>query len=283
MRMPLGKTLLRQPPVRWGGGGLRVLQPLLVGQRGLVAQRHLPAQPHLAVAVDLDHLNQHLVALGQHVLDRADPGLGDLRDVEQPLGVGNDLDEGAELDDLLHLAEVDPLQLHLAADVLDHADCLLHRRAVGREDGDPPVVLDVDLGARLFLDPAHHLAAGADDLADLLLANLDGHEARRERAQLGAGLLDRLAHLGQHGEPRLARLAQRLPHDLDGDPGDLDVHLQRGDALLGPGDLEVHVAVVVLGAHDVGQDGHPVAFLDEPHGDPGHRRLDRHTGVHQRQ
>ena len=40
-----------------------------------------------------------------------------------------------------------------------------------------------------------------------------------------------------------------------GDAGDLDVHLQRGDAVRGAGDLEVHVAEMVLVAEDVGEDG----------------------------
>ena len=83
-------------------------------------------------------------------------------------------------------------------------------------------------------------------------------------------------------EPRLARLGQRLPHDVDGDAADLDVHLQRRDPLLGAGDLEVHVAVVILAAHDVGEDADLVAFLDESHRDARHRRLERHARVHER-
>ena len=39
-----------------------------------------------------------------------------------------------------------------------------------------------------------------------------------------------------------------------GDAADLDVHLQGGDALGGAGDLEVHVAEVILVAEDVGED-----------------------------
>ena len=34
---------------------------------------------------------------------------------------------------------------------------------------------------------------------------------------------------------------------------DLDVHLQRGDAVAGAGDLEIHVAEVILVAEDVGE------------------------------
>ena len=53
--------------------------------------------------------------------------------------------------------------------------------------------------------------------------------------------------------------------------------------LVGAGDLEVHVAQVVFHALDVGQDAVALAFLDQAHGHAGHRGLDRHAGVHQRQ
>ena len=36
---------------------------------------------------------------------------------------------------------------------------------------------------------------------------------------------------------------------------DLEVHLERGDAHFGAGDLEVHVAEVIFITEDVGQDG----------------------------
>ncbi len=78
------------------------------------------------------------------------------------------------------------------------------------------------------------------------------------------------------------RLVQRDPHDLLGDRGDLDVHLQRGDALLGAGDLEVHVAEMILVAEDVGEDGKAVGLLDQAHGDAGDRARQRHAGIHQR-
>ena len=48
-----------------------------------------------------------------------------------------------------------------------------------------------------------------------------------------------------------------------------------------PGDLEVHVAVVVFLAGDVRQDREAVAVGDEAHGDAGHGRLDRHARVHE--
>src|SRR5207245_461879 len=60
-RMPLGRTLFRYSSVTGWIGRVGVFQLFLVGQSGLVAQRHLPAEPHLAVTVDLDDLDQHLV------------------------------------------------------------------------------------------------------------------------------------------------------------------------------------------------------------------------------
>src|SRR5674536_119557 len=70
--------------------------------------------------------------------------------------------------------------------------------------------------------------------------------------------------------------------DLEGETGDLDVHLQGRDAVGGAGDLEVHVAEVVLHAGDVGEDDVGVTLLDQTHGGACHRSGDLHAGVHQR-
>ena len=67
------------------------------------------------------------------------------------------------------------------------------------------------------------------------------------------------------------------------EPGDFDVHLDAGDALLGAAHLEVHVAEVVLVAEDVREDGDLLAFLHQAHGDARHRRLDGDARVHERQ
>ena len=64
---------------------------------------------------------------------------------------------------------------------------------------------------------------------------------------------------------------------------DLDIHLQARDALARAGDLEVHVAVVVFGARDVGEDGVVVAFQHQAHRDAADVRRQRSAGIHQRQ
>jgi hypothetical protein len=63
---------------------------------------------------------------------------------------------------------------------------------------------------------------------------------------------------------------------------DLDVHLQCGDTFGGSGDLEVHVAVVVFLAGDIGKDAIPVTFRNQTHRDAGNRAFEGHTGVHHR-
>ena len=89
--------------------------------------------------------------------------------------------------------------------------------------------------------------------------------------ELLARPVDRLGHLVEDEQASLAGLLEGVGEDLERDAGDLDVHLQGGDPVLGAGDLEVHVAEVVLDAGDVGEDDVVVAFLDQPHGDAGDR------------
>jgi hypothetical protein len=85
----------------------------------------------------------------------------------------------------------------------------------------------------------------------------------------------------EHARP--LRLFERVAHDLLGDAGDLDVHLQGSDARRRPRDLEVHVAEMVLRTLDVGEDDVVVPFLDEAHRDARNGRRDRYAGVHQGQ
>ena len=166
-----------------------------------------------------------------------------------------EVDEGAEVDDLHHGALVDLADLGLGGDRLDPVQRGGDRLAVGRGDLDRAVVVDVDLGAGLLDDLADDLAAGADDFADLVGRDLDHLDARRVFAELGAGLGQRLGHLAEDVQPAVLGLVEGDPHDLLGDALDLDVHLQRGDAVLRAGDLEVHVAEMVLVAEDVGEHG----------------------------
>ena len=203
--------------------------------------------------------------------------------MHQTVARAEEVHEGAEIDDLDHLAAIDHAHLGLGDDAADPFDRLVGGPGIDRRDLDRAVILDVDLGAGHLADLADHLASGADDLADLVLRDGQGGDPGRVLAYPLARARQRNVHSVEDVEPPIARLAQRDLHDFLGDPGDLDVHLQGRDPVAGAGDLEVHVAQMVLVAEDVGEDGETVTVLDQPHGDPGDRRLDRDTGIHHRQ
>ena len=237
-----------------------------------------------ALLVDLLHLDVEHVAARDHVLDVADAARADVRHVEQAVGALLQLDEGAELgrlDDLRVLVLVADLRaLRQPFDRSDRGLCL---RALGRVDEDRAVLLDVDLDLVVGLEAANRLAALADDEADLLRVDLDRRDPRRVCGEFRACLRKRLEHLAEDELTSPGRLRERVRHDLARDARDLDVHLQRGDAVARAGDLEVHVSEVILGALDVGEDDVVVALLDEAHGDPGDGGLDRHARIHQRE
>src|SRR5690606_28795345 len=246
-----------------------------------LAQGLLAGEANLALAVDGDDLDQHLVALLQHVGDVLDPLVGELGDVHQAVGTREDLHEGAELHDAPYRAEVGLPDLRLLGEVADHRDGLLDFGLVRRGDVDGPVVLDVDRATGAVDDVAHRLAAGADDVLDALGPDLDGRDPRRPLRDLRPRLVEHLGHLPEDVEAALPRLLEGALQDLPRHAGDLDVHLDRGDPVGGTADLEVHVAEVILVTQDVREDGDLVALLDEHHGDAGDGRLDGHARVHE--
>src|SRR5262249_5740639 len=88
----------------------------------LLLERLLPGQPDLARLVDLENLDGDDLALLDDVGDLADPFIRQLRDVDEPVGPGEDLDEGSEVDDLPYRAAVDLSDLGLRGDSADAVD-----------------------------------------------------------------------------------------------------------------------------------------------------------------
>src|SRR4051794_19802331 len=215
----------------------------LAGDLGILGQTQ--ADP-AALPVDLDDAALALVALVEHVLDGVDPLAGrHVGDVQQAVGALCQLDEGAERGGLDHLAVELVADLDLLHHRVDPVDQRLAQLAVGGVHEHLTLVVDVDLGLELLLQAANRLAALADQHADLVRGDLDLEDPRRVLRQLAARGGDRRAHLPEDVQPRLARLRQRVAQDVERHARDLDVHLQRGDPVLGAGDLEVHVAEVV--------------------------------------
>src|SRR5258708_3453988 len=236
-----------------------------------------------ALPVHLGDLDLHVLADLDGIFDVVDTLVGDLGDPDQAFLAGEVLDERADGHDPGDLALEDLADLGLLGEALDHRAGLLAALRLGAGDADRPIVLDLDVRARLGLDRADHLATGTDDVADLVGIDLHRVDARREPVQLGPRLVDDLTHLAEDEQACLAGLGERLTHDLERDALHLDVHLERRDALVGTADLEVHVAVVVLEALDVGEHGVAALLEDQTHRDAADHRLDRHAAVHERE
>src|SRR5262249_55913689 len=183
-----------------------------------------------AVAFDAQDLHQHLIALFELVADFADAVLGDLADVQEAIGSGDDLHEGAELGDSNDFAQIRLADFRHRGQVVDHLNGFLRGRTVARSHVDLAGVVHVDLHASLVDDAADHLAARADQVANLVHRDLQGVNARSEAGDVLAAAGDGFFHLVQDEEAAAACLLQRFVHDLGGDARHLDVHLQGGYA-----------------------------------------------------
>src|SRR4030042_3268846 len=203
--------------------------------------------------------------------------------MNEPFLAGQDLHHGPALEEALHRSLVYTINLDFFRQPHDILLRPFNRLLRGAGQGARTAVLDGYIGAGLIDDLTDDLAAGPDDRADLFGIDLYGLHLRRVRRKLLLRLGQDLFHYPENLQPALLRLLTRRPHDLRRNALDLDIHLKRGYALLGAGDLEVHVAQVILETDYIAQDRMPVILHNESHGDTGHGRLERHTRVKKRE
>src|SRR5712664_1939206 len=207
--------------------------------------------------------------------------LGDLADVQEAVGAGEKLDEGAELREANDFAEIGLADFGAGGDVTNHLQGGIAAGSAGGKDVHSAVFENVNFDAGGFDDGPDFFAARTDEVADLVLGNLQLEEARSVGGNLRTPRAQGLFHGVEDLETGLFRLGERFAHHLNADAENLDVHLQSGNAAARARDLEVHVAVVVFGASDVREDGvFMILANDEAHGNAGAGRLERHAGVH---
>jgi hypothetical protein len=153
------------------------------------------------------------------------------------------------------LADVVLLSSGARGELFDDGDGLLRglgrwrRSARGRRPR-------LDLAAGLLDDGADHLAAGSDDVADLVDGDPHRDDARRVGTTCRHGAPCRcLGHLAEDVQTgRSLAWASAGASPIGGRPSTLMSICKGGDALRRAGDLEVHVAVVIFLAGDVGED-----------------------------
>src|SRR5580704_13132957 len=179
---------------------------------------------------------------------------GDFADVQEAVGAGEEFDEGAEFRKTNDFAEVGLADFGGGGDVANHLQGRIAAGAAGRENVDRAVFEDVDFDASGFDDGLDLLAAWTDEVADLVLRNLQLEEARSVGGNLRTRFAERLFHGVENLQASFFRLGQGFAHHGDADAEDLDVHLKRGDACTSTCDFEIHVAVMVFGAGDIGED-----------------------------
>src|SRR5260221_4332317 len=238
-------------------------------------------QTHAPLPIHLENLHAHHVAFLQFVADALDALFGYLRNVHQAVAARKNGHEGHEIHQSRDLAVVHSTHLDVGGDQFDAPLSFAAGSTLHRSDLHRTVVLDIDRRAGFFRDLPNHGAALADHVADLFRIDFQrddrGSPLRHGLARLG----EHLVHLAQDVQAAVARLIQRHLHDLARDARNLDIHLQRGDAVLRAGHFEVHVAEMILVAQDVRQNLESRALFHQTHRDAGHRRLDRHAGIHQ--
>ncbi len=90
-----------------------------------------------------------------------------------------------------------------------------------------------------------------------------------------------IRHLVQDVQTAGFGLCQGFGHDFRCNTRNLDVHLQRGDAVFGTSHFEVHVAEVIFVAEDVGQDRViAIVFQNQTHRNTRNWRFERNASVH---
>ena len=208
----------------------------------------------------------------------------DLGDMHHTLFAGCKLDEGAEFLDADDNAFQDLAFFKFRCDDLDHALGFVHALLLTAADGDAAVVIDVDLDTGALDDLVDGLAALADNIADLLGIDLHEVDLRCVFVDSRTRCLDGIVHDAVHDEVScLTAAGDRAGHDILCQAVDLDIHLDRGDAVLCAGHLEIHVAKEVLEALDVGEENKIIVGLacDQTAADAGDGLFDRDACCHQ--
>src|SRR6202789_3589015 len=195
----------------------------------------------------------------------------DLGDVQEAVSTRKNLYKSAKLSEPNHLAQIRLSNLGHRCKVTDHLNRASQTIGIARGNIHPSRIVNIDLHTGRIDNAANNLAARSDEVANLVRRNLNCMNARCKLRFLFTRARDNAVHRIQQKQPSVTCLLQSLPHDLRCNAHDLDIHLERGDALPRSSNLEIHVAVVVLSPRNARKDCIPLPPLHETHPHTGNR------------
>src|SRR5690554_5347201 len=236
-----------------------------------------------ATLIYIQHFDLNHVAFINVVSDFLNALLRDLRNMQQTFSAWHDFYECTEVHYTSDTAVVDLAHFRLSDNAFNASHRILCCFAGSAVDLDGAIIIDIDVGASRFGQGTNGRTALTNNVTDLLGVDLDGQQRRRIFAQLITGLRHGLGHFTKNMQTAFTGLVQRRLHDFFVNAFDLDIHLQRGDAISGTGHFKVHVAQVIFIAKNVGENGKALAFLDQTHSNTSNWCFNRYASIHQRQ
>src|SRR5262249_36661158 len=183
----------------------------------------------------------------------------ELGNVHKPIFTWENFDERAEIlrrdyASLIRLPDLD-FARHATYDFLRAC----HAFAAGGVNVYGSIVLNVNFSAGFRDNALNDFAAGPDEGSDFLGINFDCLDPWRVLGQFRSRLVQCAAHDVENLRARFFRALDRFCHDPMADTSELQIELKTGDARIRSAELEVHIAKMILGADDVGQQF--IAFL----------------------
>src|SRR3989338_5030723 len=167
---------------------------------------------------------------------------------------GKDLHKRAEIQNLYHLSLKYFTGHNLAHEIFYPINSFGRTLGIVGGHHDEPVILNINLYASLGNDVVDDLAAWTDDFSDLFRIDMKRGDARSIDRHLRPNLWNRGQHFLKNKHPTSFGLFQSTLQNLNCQSFDLDIELERGNAVFGAGNFEIHVSIAILNTLNVAQD-----------------------------
>ena len=205
----------------------------------------------------------------------------ELRDVDEGITASANLNKRTELQEACDTTLDDITRLHQPGHIFDNLAGCIATCAISCRDVNRAILLDVNLRTCFSTDLLDVLAAWADDGTDLLRINLQRDDTWSIFGHLLTWSTDGLIDLAKDVQAGFECLGKAFDKDITGNPLNLCVELQGGDALSRTSDLEVHITGKVFHSLDISKDSVLTGcfIADQTHCNTRDRCLDRNACI----